>query len=147
LSGDNSFLTDLEGINEKLKQKGANDDLCAFVEDLLVQQHQRYHRFMTAEADKRRLLLDYLSRLEVHIATHSLPPANTPCLQTWASLGTRCIMLSTSHATHTISQNEKRQLETAMVVESRIHNKTKASSRRSLGDAGDAIESEVCHIV
>ncbi len=42
-------------------------------------------------------------------------------------------------------QNEKRQLETAMVVESRIHNKNRVSSRRSLGDTADAFDhSEVC---
>lgn len=37
-------------------------------------------------------------------------------------------------------QNDKRQLETAMVVESRIRNKNRVPSRRSLGEAGDAFD-------
>lgn len=36
-------------------------------------------------------------------------------------------------------QNDKRQLETAMVVESRIHNKRNVS-RRSLADTQDGLE-------
>lgn len=76
MSGDNSFLTDLEGVHEKLRERGANAELCAFIEDLLVQQHQRYHNFMTAEADKRRLLLEYLAKLEVRVrATSPASPA------------------------------------------------------------------------
>lgn len=65
VTGDNIFLTDLEGVHERLKERGAGDDLCGFVEDLLVKQHQRYHNFMTAESDKRRLLLEHLHKLEV----------------------------------------------------------------------------------
>lgn len=65
MSGDNIFLTDLEGVHERLKERGASNDLCGYVEDLLVKQHQRYHNFMTAESDKRRLLLEYLHKLEV----------------------------------------------------------------------------------
>lgn len=56
---------DLEGVHERLKERGATDDLCSYVEDLLMNQHQRYHNFMTAEADKRRLLLEYLHNIEV----------------------------------------------------------------------------------
>ncbi|CAL8470152.1 g9694 [Coccomyxa elongata] len=100
VSGDNNFLMDLEGVHERLKERGATDDLCSYVEDLLMNQHQRYHNFMTAEADKRRLLLEYLHKLE----------------------------------------NDKRQLETAMVVESRISNKNRIVSRRSLGDTPDGME-------
>lgn len=44
-----------------------------------------------------------------------------------------------------VVQNDKRQLETAMVVESRISNKNRIVSRRSLGDTPDGMEqSEVC---
>lgn len=65
------FLTDLEGVHERLKERGANDDLCGYVEDLLMNQHQRYHKFMTAESDKRRLLLEHLQELEVPCSTYA----------------------------------------------------------------------------
>ena len=65
MKGDNHFLLDLEGVFEKLKEKGASQDVSLYVEDLLVQQHQRYHNFMTAEADKRRRLLEHVQKLQV----------------------------------------------------------------------------------
>ena len=65
VKGDNHFLLDLEGVFEKLKEKGASKDVSLYVEDLLVQQHQRYHNFMTAEADKRRRLLEHVQKLQV----------------------------------------------------------------------------------
>ena len=69
MKGDNSFLLDLEGVFEKLQEKGASQEVSLYVEDLLVQQHQRYHNFMTAEADKRRRLLEHVQKLQV-IAQH-----------------------------------------------------------------------------
>ncbi|CAK0773385.1 hypothetical protein CVIRNUC_004060 [Coccomyxa viridis] len=103
VKGDNHFLLDLEGILEKLKEKGASKEVSLYVEDLLVQQHQRYHNFMTVEADKRRRLLEHVQKL----------------------------------------QNEKRQLETAMVVESRIQMKAKGLSKHSVeGTDGSFIVSE-----
>ena len=65
VKGDNHFLLDLEGILEKLKEKGASKEVSLYVEDLLVQQHQRYHNFMTVEADKRRRLLEHVQKLQV----------------------------------------------------------------------------------
>ena len=75
------FLTDLEGVTARLRERGASAEVAQFVEDLLVQQHQRYHLFMTAEADKRRTLLEHLRTLEVRACPrtqagagrHSLP--------------------------------------------------------------------------
>ena len=37
----------------------------AHVEDVLLTQHQHYHAYMTAEADKRRALIDHVKALEV----------------------------------------------------------------------------------
>lgn len=65
IKGDNHFLLDLEGVFEKLEEKGASQDVSLYVENLLVQQHQRYHNFMTAEADKRRRLLEHVQKLQV----------------------------------------------------------------------------------
>ena len=64
---DNVFLADLEGVQATLRERGANAELATYVEDLLVQQHQRYHDFMCAEADKRRILLEHLHTLEVRL--------------------------------------------------------------------------------
>ena len=72
VKGDNHFLLDLEGVVEKLKEKGASKDVSLYVEDLLVQQHQRYHNFMTAEADKRRRLLEHVQKLQVRASLSML---------------------------------------------------------------------------
>ena len=72
VKGDNHFLLDLEGVFEKLKEKGASKDVSLYVEDLLVQQHQRYHNFMTAEADKRRRLLEHVQKLQVSASLNTL---------------------------------------------------------------------------
>lgn len=77
MKGDNTFLLDLEGVFEKLKEKGASQEVSLYVEDLLVQQHQRYHNFMTAEADKRRRLLEHVQKLQVGIS----PFACAPCIK------------------------------------------------------------------
>ena len=78
MKGDNSFLLDLEGVFEKLKEKGASQDVSLYVEDLLVQQHQRYHNFMTAEADKRRRLLEHVQKLQVIPRSPPAAPQATP---------------------------------------------------------------------
>ena len=65
MNKDNVFLADLEGVQAGLRERGASAELAAHVEDLLVAQHQRYHDFMCAEADKRRILLEHLRTLEV----------------------------------------------------------------------------------
>ena len=145
VSGDNNFLMDLEGVHERLKERGATDDLCSYVEDLLMNQHQRYHNFMTAEADKRRLLLEHLHKLEVcMLALKSFclgMPCCTPCPTVC------CMPVVVEHPANNnviwlswFLQNDKRHLETAMVVESRISNKNRTVSRRSLGDTTDGME-------
>ena len=62
---DNKFLQLLEEVKGSLKQKGASDAVQAHVEDVLLTQHQHYHAYMTAEADKRRALIDHVKALEV----------------------------------------------------------------------------------
>lgn len=84
MKGDNSFLLDLEGVFEKLKEKGASQDVSLYVEDLLVQQHQRYHNFMTAEADKRRRLLEHVQKLQV------IRFVKVPCLVSACQDGGSC---------------------------------------------------------
>ena len=68
--GDNQFLGLLDNVKQHLVIKGASADVSAYVEDVLVTQHQRYHEWMTAEADKRRALITYLTSLEV--SAHSM---------------------------------------------------------------------------
>lgn len=55
----------LTEVRHQLSVKGAGPDLQAYVEQLLLERHQAYNSYMTAEADKRRLLLDHVSKLEV----------------------------------------------------------------------------------
>ena len=62
---DNKFLQLLEEVKGSLKQKGASAAVQAHVEDVLLTQHQHYHAYMTAEADKRRALIDHVKALEV----------------------------------------------------------------------------------
>ena len=90
---DNVFLTDLEGVTEALRKRGASAELAVFVEDLLLQQHQRYHDFMTAEADKRRTLLEHLHTLEVRGGTgvHASP---CPSREEWRQEGPCCSQLA-----------------------------------------------------
>lgn len=74
---DEVFMSFLQEVKGKLQSKGVGPEAQAYVEDLLVQEHQRYHEVLVAEENKRRALLDIVYALE----------------------------------------NDKRQLETAMVVE------------------------------
>ncbi|PSC68755.1 oxysterol-binding -related 1D isoform X1 [Micractinium conductrix] len=74
---DEVFISFLQEVKDKLAAKGVNADAQTYVEDLLVQEHQRYHEVLVAEENKRKALLDIVYSLE----------------------------------------NEKRQLETAIVVE------------------------------
>ena len=62
---DNKFLQLLEEVKGSLKQKGASGAVQAHVEDVLLSQHQHYQAYMTAEADKRRALIDHVKALEV----------------------------------------------------------------------------------
>lgn len=52
-------------VRQQLSAKGAGPDVQEYVEQLLLERHQSYSGHMTAEADKRRVLLDHVSKLEV----------------------------------------------------------------------------------
>jgi len=52
-------------VRHQLSVRGAGPDVQAYVEQLLLERHQSYNSYMTAEADKRRVLLDHVSKLEV----------------------------------------------------------------------------------
>ncbi len=67
-------------VRQQLAAKGAGPDVQAYVEQLLLERQQSYNGYMTAEADKRRHLLDHVSKLEV---IHFL----------------RCMLLSPRHQT------------------------------------------------
>lgn len=62
--GDNAFLEQLEAVRARLAERGASAQVAAYVEDVLVAQHQRYHAWMAAEADKRRTLVGLVRSLE-----------------------------------------------------------------------------------
>ncbi len=64
-SGDPRFEQMLTEVRHQLSVKGAGPDVQAYVEQLLLERHQSYNSYMTAEADKRRVLLDHVSKLEV----------------------------------------------------------------------------------
>lgn len=64
-SGDPKFEQMLTEVRHQLSVKGAGPDVQAYVEQLLLERHQSYNSYMTAEADKRRILLDHVSKLEV----------------------------------------------------------------------------------
>jgi len=51
-SSDNAFLAELEAVRGRLAERGAAPGVLAHVEDVLVAQHQRYHAWMAAEADR-----------------------------------------------------------------------------------------------
>lgn len=92
---DEVFIAFLQEVKAKLAGKGVGAEAQAYVEDLLVQEHQRYHEGLVAEENKRRALLDIVYALE----------------------------------------NDKRQLETAMVVEG-----TQGAANRSGSCASDSEE-------
>ena len=51
-------------MRARLVERGASAEVVAYVGDVLVSQHQRYHAWMAAEADKRRTLLGLVRSLE-----------------------------------------------------------------------------------
>ena len=55
----------MANVRQQLSVKGAGPDVQEYVEQLLLERHQSYSGHMTAEADKRRVLLDHVSKLEV----------------------------------------------------------------------------------
>ena len=54
-------------MRARLAERGANAQVAAYVEDVLVAQHQRYHAWMAAEADKRRTLVGLVRSLEARM--------------------------------------------------------------------------------
>ncbi|KAK9809121.1 hypothetical protein WJX72_009685 [[Myrmecia] bisecta] len=100
--GDDEFLELLAAVRGKLAEKGASREVQAYVEDVLLSEHQHYHKHMSAEAEKRRTLLALVKALE----------------------------------------NEKRQLETASVVEAHLNNRKLKRSETADGETrSDASES------
>ena len=57
-------------VRQQLAAKGAGPDIQTYVEQLMLERHETYKMYATAEADKRRHLLDHVSRLEVSNAAH-----------------------------------------------------------------------------
>ena len=52
-------------MRQQLAAKGAGPEVQAYVEQVLLDRHQAYNSNMTAEADKRRVLIDHVNKLEV----------------------------------------------------------------------------------
>lgn len=98
---DEQFMAHLLEVKQALAGKGVSSDAQLYVEDLLVQEHQRYHEVLVAEETKRRALLEIVYGLE----------------------------------------NDKRQLETALVVEG-----TQAAAKHRLNcaasDSDEHLEEE-----
>ena len=67
---DPQFQEVMVGVRQQLAARGADSEVQAYVEQVLLERHQAYKGFMTAEADKRRHLLDHVSKLEVAIHMH-----------------------------------------------------------------------------
>lgn len=59
-------------VRQQLAAKGAGPEIHAYVEQLMLERHETYKMYATAEADKRRHLLDHVSRLEVRSAAHCM---------------------------------------------------------------------------
>lgn len=57
-------------VRQQLAAKGAGPEVQTYVEQLMLERHETYKMYATAEADKRRHLLDHVSRLEVGSAAY-----------------------------------------------------------------------------
>ena len=57
----------LTGVRRQLAAKGANQDVQAYVADLLLERHQSQARAMSAEVQKRRALVEHCNKLEVSV--------------------------------------------------------------------------------
>lgn len=96
---DEAFMMHLQEVKAKLSAAGVPGDMQLYVQDLLIQEHQRYHEVLVAEENKRKALLDIVYGLE----------------------------------------NEKRQLETALVVEGQQG----AGLKRSISSAASDSEEQL----
>ena len=65
---DPQFQDTMVIVRQQLAAKGAGPDIQAYVEQLMLERHETYKIYATAETDKRRHLLDHVSRLEVSTA-------------------------------------------------------------------------------
>lgn len=63
--GDAQFQDMMAGVRSQLAAKGANQDVQAYVESLLLERHQRQAQELSAEVQKRRALVDHCNKLEV----------------------------------------------------------------------------------
>ena len=63
---DNEFLQFLEEVKQQLQAKQVPQPAMSYVEDVLVQQHQRYHEKSALQAAKMRTLEEYLQEIEVN---------------------------------------------------------------------------------
>uniref|UniRef100_A0A1D1ZMT1 PH domain-containing protein n=1 Tax=Auxenochlorella protothecoides TaxID=3075 RepID=A0A1D1ZMT1_AUXPR len=109
LSGDDVFLQYLSTVEDNLVSRNVDSAARAYVADLLVQEHQKLHQVLVAEANKRSSLLKRIYQLE----------------------------------------NEKRELETAIVVEGRQTSDKRISPSESASVVSDGEEREeerVSHI-
>ena len=104
-----------------------------------AQEHQKLHEVLLVEESKRKALLDIIYALEVGgLAIWGLgPPWCAACLPLHAV----CLWVLTCAAHHAWAQNDKRQLETAMVVEGGAHH---AQKRGVLNGGNAEAESGAC---
>ena len=52
-------------MRRQLAAKGANQDVQAYVEDLLLERHQSQAQALSSEVQKRRALVEHCNKLEV----------------------------------------------------------------------------------
>ncbi len=62
---DNEFLKFLEEVKKQLQGRGVAPPAVSYVEDVLVEQHQRYHEKSAGQAAKMKSLEEYLREIEV----------------------------------------------------------------------------------
>lgn len=72
--GDVQFQELLAGVRRQLAAKGANQDVQVYVEDLLLERHQRQAQELSAEVQKRRALVEHCNRLEVSVVSVKVLP-------------------------------------------------------------------------
>ena len=65
---DPEFQDTMVGVRQQLAAKGAGLEVQTYVEQIMLERHQAYKGYLTAETDKRRHLLDHVSKLEVQNA-------------------------------------------------------------------------------
>ena len=64
----------LASVRRQLAAKGANQDVQAYVEDLLLERHQSQAQALSAEVQKRRALVEHCNKLEVSMLAFLICP-------------------------------------------------------------------------